>query len=512
MDAVTGEGRTADGAVLHPPCGLSLRELADAIPAGVGTVYLCGQLPSAAGITAANGELYSSFNSWLLADASALEHVRLDSGATHDQTFAQVRRAGGAPLGLYSAASWFSTLNLSPAEAVAAHADVTRALQSQPGWENAFLLDTSARTGLDLWRASIGMHSVNGERRSLAYPVLPGDVRTLIRATEGQGRFELLPPPAGTGGKASALAYLDMRLAYAAPALHDLGCGPVTHDHGGGYEGFHPARCRITYHVPDGWAHLGLFMTKDASGNWIFPRSPGEMHEAWADAAELRIALGPFPSSCPDCARCYRVNDGACCPQHGWPFTIHERLLFTPGHKPLRTWAQKLIAARDTCESEPARAAIRNILLHAIGAFHGSRRSVTRYGSPQCAPDNVPLRAILTASGDEVYTWDDPGVAPKFPDYDRPEWSSQVWAKTRARLLLHRDFDTKHYVGALALPFDRIVAPRLDALITTANPEWRDSGRPGAFRVKGFVSGPLPWPREESDLAILNEATERNSS
>jgi hypothetical protein len=512
LDAVTGEGRTADGAALHLSRGLSLRELGDAIPAGVGTVYLCGQLPSAAGITAANGELYSSFNSCLLADASVLEHVRLDSGATHDQTFTQVRRASGAPLGLYSAAGWYSTLDLSPAEAVAAHARVTRALQGQPGWEQIFLLDTPARTGLDLWRASIGMHTVNGERRSLAYPVLPADVRTLIRATEGQGRFELLPLPSGTDGKARALVYLDMRLAYAAPALHELGCGPVTHDYGAAYERFRPARYRITYRVPDGWAHLGLFMTKGRSGAWTFPRSPCESHETWADAAELRIALGPFPQSCLDCERCYHVNDGARCPHHGWPFAIHERLLFTPGHKPLRAWAEKLIAAREICESEPARAAIRNILLHAIGVLHGSRRALTRYGSPQDAPDNMPLRAILTGSGDELYTWDELGLAPRFPDYDRSEWSSQVWGKTRGRLLLHRDFDTKQYVGALTLPFDRIVSLRLDALMTTANPEWPDTGRPGAFRLKGFVSGPLPWPSEESDLAVLKETTERSAS
>jgi len=31
----------------------------------------------------------------------------------------------------------------------------------------------------------------------------------------------------------------------------------------------------------------------------------------------LRIALGPFPQRCPECERCYRVNDGARCPHHG---------------------------------------------------------------------------------------------------------------------------------------------------------------------------------------------------
>jgi hypothetical protein len=296
-----------------------------------------------------------------------------------------------------------------------------------------------------------------------------------------------------------------MRLAYAAPALNELGCRPVKHDHGGVYEGFRPARYRIAYHVPDGWAHLGLFMTKDLSGAWAYPRRPDETGETWADAAELRIALGPFPHTCTDCERCYRENDDARCPQHGWPFAIHERLLFTAGQKPLRAWAEKLLAARDACASKPARASTRKILLHAIGAFHGSRRAVTRYGSQQDAPDNVPLRAVLTASGDELYTWDEPGIAPTVPDYDRPEWPSQVWAKTRARLLLHHDFDTKHYVGALTLPLEQIVALRLDALYLMVDPGWADHMRPGAFRVKGYLDGPLSWPREESDLAVVKE-------
>src|SRR5437899_3355524 len=114
--------------------------------------------------------------------------------------------------------------------------------------------------------------------------------------------------------------------------------------------GFRPARYRISYRVPDGWAHLGLFMTKDPLGTWTFPRRSGETGETWTDAAELRVALGPFPHLCPNCERSYRVNDGRACPHHGWPFAIHERLLFTPGQKPLRAWAEKLLAARDACE------------------------------------------------------------------------------------------------------------------------------------------------------------------
>ena len=31
----------------------------------------------------------------------------------------------------------------------------------------------------------------------------------------------------------------------------------------------------------------------------VYPRSPGETGETWTDAAELRIALGPFPHLLP---------------------------------------------------------------------------------------------------------------------------------------------------------------------------------------------------------------------
>jgi hypothetical protein len=508
LNAVTGEGATEDGGAVHLSPGMSLRELARAIPARIETLYLCGQLPSAPGITAANGELYSGFNSWLLSDASILERLRLDSGEAHDQMFAWVRHESGALLGVYTAASWFSTNDLTPLDATRAHKDLTRALQRQSGWQEVYLLDSPARTGLDLWRVSIGRHTVNGRYVTLEYPILPDGVRVLIRATSGQGRFELLPPPAGSDGYAPALNYLDKRLAYGAPSLGELGIGPVTHDEASDYAGWQPARYRVAYQVPDGWAHLGLFMTKDPTrqAGWVYPRIPGETGETWLDASELRIALGPFPHNCADCERCYAANDGSRCPQHGWPFTIRERLLFTKG-RPLHTWAEKLIAARDNCYREHAAAAIRNILLHTVGAFHDTPRPTTHYGAAHEAPNGVALDTLLLPDGEELYAWQLRSQEPP-TDSAHPELSSQVWARTRAGMLLHRPYGSESYIGALTLPFEQIVALRLDALYSTVDPGWPDNGGPGAFRLKGHLSGPLLWPREEWELASVKEQCE----
>jgi hypothetical protein len=116
---------------------------------------------------------------------------------------------------------------------------------------------------------------------------------------------------------------------------------------------------------------------------------------------------------------------------------------------------------------------------------------------------------VLSPEGEALYVWDEPGLAPKYADYQRPEWSSQVWARTRARLLLHQDYDTKRFVGALTLPYEDVVAFRLDAMLLTRDPGWPDHGRPGTFRVKGRIDEPVPWPQGEDDFAALKQQLEQ---
>ncbi len=303
------------------------------------------------------------------------------------------------------------------------------------------------------------------------------------------------------------------RSAGAAPALNELGVGPATHDTLPTYAGYTPARYKVRFRIPDTWAHVGLLMVpddrtpeaggprRDGKRHWYFPAIPGTVGETWADAAEMRIAYAPFPHICQTCRECYKENRGQACPKHGWQLSILERLVFTVG-RPLRLWAERLVAAREACgENALARAAVRNLLLHTIGAFHGTRRPITRMARLADVPLRTPARTVLSPEGDELHLWDEVGLAPKFPDYARPEWSAQVWARTRARLLLHQDYDTKQFVGALTLPVAQIVAFRLDALYLTCDPGWLDSGRPGTLRVKGVLAGPVPWPQDEDDLA-----------
>jgi hypothetical protein len=424
LNASTGRGMTGDG--VHFTCAprLPLRALVDMLPVGIAAVYLCGQLPEAPQVAREDGELYSAFNSWIVGAQPIIEQTHLASGTTHNETFVRLRRSDGGYVELRPVASWVSTNDCTPEDAYEDLALVTHHLRRQYGWQDMCLLSTPAGTGRELWRSSIGWDRKS--HASIAYPVLPEDIGTLIHRTSGQGRFELLPP-ATADGMAPALVYLDGRLKYGGTALGELGIGPAVHDTASAYAGFTPARYRVAFRVPDGWAHLGIFMVKNASGDgWHFPRTPGTIGETWADASELRNALAPFPHTCPKCAIHYAVNDSGRCPHHGWPFTIKERIVFMKG-RPLRAWAEKLIAARDACgDNTLARAAIRTILLHTIGAFHGTHRPVTRIAASMDVPNHVPTRLVKSPDGDELHLWEEPGFAPRFPDYDRPEWSSQI--------------------------------------------------------------------------------------
>jgi len=522
LDARAGRGVTNGGESFTCAPGLPLSELAWALPTQIEAIYLTGPLPEAPQVAREDGELYGPFNSWIAQVQPCIEQMHLDSGTMHDEVFVRLRRLDGSFVDLRTVAAWFGTNTCTPDEAHDALRLVTRLLQGQYGWQDVCLLNTPAGTGLELWHSSIPTMRESGWKQSTAYPILPEDVRTLIHQTSGQGRFEFLPAP--PSGVAPQLVCMDGRLAYGAPALNELGVGPATHDTLPVYEGFTPARYRVRFRIPDAWAHVGLFMVpdyrtpeaggphRDGKRHWYFPATPGTVGKTWADAAEMRIAYAPFPHACEMCGAYYRANDGERCPAHGWDLHIEERIVFTKG-RPLRTWVERLIAAREACGEDSqvhalARAAVRNILLHTIGAFHGTHRPITRIAGLADVPMCTPARTVLSPGGDELHLWDEPGLAPKFPDYQRPEWSAQVWARTRARLLLHRDYDTGRFTGALTLPYEDVAAFRLDAMYLTCDPGWPDSGRPGTLRVKGSLASPVPWPRDEGDLSAVKAQLE----
>jgi hypothetical protein len=508
LDATAGLGVTDAGLPFTHPPQASLIEIIAALPADIARIYLCGQLPSAPQVSTQHGGQYSPFNSWVL--EAQPEQVYLDSGTEHDATFARLGRpSGGRPVELRTIAGWLGTNACTPHEAHAALALVAREVRRLHGWDGPeHLLATPAETGLDLWRRTIGYGK--------EYPILPEELRTLIHRTSGQGRFELLPP-SSADGLLPAITCLDARWMYAAPCLDELGIGPAVQDDLPDYAGFRPARYRVRFRVPAGWAHVGVLVApalgKDGQRTWFFPRKPGETGDTWADGTELRIAFWPLPHVCPTCQVGYRANSGTPCPQHGWPVQILERVLFTKG-RPLATWAQKLIALRETVGRDApttrigdlARAAVRNLLIHAIGSFHGTHRPITHVAGeddPAAIPERTRLDLALTAEGETLYSWEEQRRTPARLDYDRPEWSAQVWARARSRLLLHRDV-AGTFTGALTLPYAHIVGMRLDALYVTHDPNWPDNGNVGVFRQKWSSPRLAPWPQHETDLTALH--------
>ncbi len=510
LDAVAGYGIATTGEIFRYTGSLPLRELVEKLPVEIATVYLCGTLPSAPQVGLQDAQEYSPFNSWVV--ASYPERMHLSSGVDHAEAMVVMQRSDGHEVDVRTVASWLSTNEVTPEQAARELTIVTSALRQQHNWENASLLKTPSLTGRELWRSSIGMSKQpDGKYTSLEYQILPEELRNLIHRTSGQGRFEMLPCPT-PDGYAPELYYLDDRFAYAAQACKELGIGPAVLEQSSQYAGWTPARYHVRFRVLDNWNHVGVLpmqrqLVKGAEAIGLdFPRQPGYIGETWVDAWEMRIALAPFPTTCPTCLEIFTANDGRRCPLHGWHIDILERIVFTKG-RPLRTLAEKLIEVREACgPSMLAQAAVRNIVVHTVGSLHGTRRPITRTASnTRQVPSGTPLQRVLSPSGDEIYLWQEEGFTPKSPDYDRPEWSSQIWAHQRASTLLRRD-GQKRFSGALTLPLSSIVAFRLDAMYMTINPNFPDDGHtPGQLRQKGYLPGPVVWPQEETDLASIKE-------
>jgi hypothetical protein len=504
VDVTTGHGITSEGRLCTCRPQLALIDLITALPDAIEQVYLCGTLHGAAPQTPMGTSAHSPYNSWLLA-AQPEKHF-LDTGTSHDRSLVQVRReSDGRLVDVRTIAGWLGTMECTPGEVCAALARIGDHLRAQHAWADAALLAAPGRTGTALWRTSVGSR--------LSYPVLPAELRRLIHHTSGQGRYELFSAPVA-GAVLPALYCLDAIWMYATPCLDELGIWQVVHDTLPHYAGYQPARYRVRCCVPDGWQHIGLLMVPTPDGaHWWYPAEPGMMGETWADGTELRIAFWPFPHACSWCAAGYHANAGASCPLHGWRIDILERLVFTKG-RPLRTWAEKLIAVREACGSdELARAAVRNILLHATGTFHGTHLPITRTEPDlRNAPAGTPLFLSLSPEGETLYSWEKPGPgSSRFSDEDRPEWPAEIWARARSRLLLHGD-RAGNFTGALTLPHEQLVALRLDALYTTADPHWTDAGKVGTFRRKWALESAAPWPRSETDLTALKYRAAREET
>lgn len=413
------------------------------------------------------------------------------------------RHADGRRVTIMRAASWWGETNADVSTCEAAWSGLERALDQVPAFAGAGLADTPATAGRALWLRTIP------EGRN--YPVMGEELRELIRTTAGQGRIERRPPAPrvpSCGDRSCAdhelaggvdFTYLDGRLMYAA-LTWGMPVGEPRRWTGAEVDGLAArefqttirgrGRWRITVTVPDGWAHVGMFMAPEAGSGWCYPDKPGQSFTTWADGSEVWAGM-----------------------EHGWEPVIHEGITWEEG-KPLDAWRNALVGVYQAAQANGTPAAllaakaVRSLLLFTIGAFAAPAHTVTRSAPIDGPPPEVPAGTEVRRVGENLIWQETAAPSSWTVQTMHPEWSATIWARARTRLLTGRGVGQER-VGALHLPADRVVAFATDAIYLAGGaPGWADDGQPGRFRVKGVRPGPFDWPETASDLYRLRDEAE----
>lgn len=311
-------------------------------------------------------------------------------------------------------------------------------------------------------------------------PTLTSDEQAWWRMHTTQGRWELLDN--ADGAELADVFVFDQRFAYSAHCW-ELGVGPVEWDHGNAIEIDRRGMYELTWRVPEWWDHVGLAPVPDSDGaTWRWPNRPGEQHRGWVDGSEAELLA-----------------------RHGWLETIHTRALLSAS-RPLDTWAKRIVRCRDRLAMlyrqhggdalHAAADGLRMVLLATVGAMHGRDHAVTR-SVPASRASEVPgwARDVRQAEGMIVWREDQPAA---WPAMSHPEWTAQIWARARRRLLTSRDER-----GALHVPRESVVAFRGDALYLDLHPRWFPSGRVGELRQIDHVPGPVDYPQDHRQLLAL---------
>ena len=331
------------------------------------------------------------------------------------------------------------------------------------------LADTPAQTGRGLLLITLP--------KGIEYFRLPADIREFLHHNFGQGREQAFPPQKEVLGD---IFILDGHWFYASCISH-LPIGPVHKDKVNKFLGVVrkdgrlapkcPAFYNVTVAVPDGWHHMGLLKENiKTDGEASFPNEPGYTFTNWAEAHEVALLLDN-PQGIP------------------WHVHINERIYWPDTDKiadPFKTLRTKLVELRKNAANEYHKNAIRAILLHLIGSFHriGTMDEiVTPYDRLDEIEHPYEHRTTLRADGVQ---WQ------KIRDFEsdymnsflHPEWSATIYGRARAKLA---EF-------ALHLPFKDVIALRNDAVWSTSSLELGDPDKPGSFREKGIIHGPIPWP------------------
>lgn len=488
----SGRGVTDDGTAVQVPAKARVGAFLAGLPDDAQRVILVGAMPGKTGPGLqqwATDELddgWSAGAHYLDPDSLAARYVRPDGGRVEIHRLSSWAREDASSVRPEQAAAAFALFRdglraifgrrrVKPGEKPRDDEDLAPAVLASPASTGRELLMRSLPSG----------HS---------FPVLEPDHLALIHATTRQGRNQFLIPEHGGPDELPGLYGYDMRWAYAGFCRSVVGSGPAQLHEGAEFLDYTPARYEVEFRVPNGWNHLGLLQDEDRS----WPNKPGSRGRSWADRRELQLAHA-----------------------HGWKLgedvRILRRLTFNPGPgrsevRPLRTWAEKLVELRETwlpAQEAPeavvqlARDFTRTVLLAGIGALFGRRQRVT-HALPRERAAEVPDGAEAALAGN-MLVWTTEQAA-EWSEMVHPEWTAQVWAEQRCRLLDSGQKAAQPNVGALHVSYEQLVALRTDAVYTTGDPGWTDPGGVGQFRRQMAVAGPIETPRSVEALLALRDA------
>ena len=244
-------------------------------------------------------------------------------------------------------------------------------------------------------------------------------------------------------------------------------------------------RFQVTWRAPYGWRWPGLLPAHGGGDReWEWPTDCTV--PSWCGGAELWVAR-----------------------QHGWAVTVHQGWLWSCSGDPLRAWQSRLLRVLALLDAElpaelarMARQAVRAILLHTVGAFHGSPRKVSHSG-PDVPADALGVRLLRHSGNNQHERGRRPNLwawytseQPAWPEMIHPEWSATIWGRARARLASsHRGT-----AGFLTLRPEQIVALRTDAIYTTEATDWPDNGDVGRYTLRGVHAVNGPWPTGGGDI------------
>lgn len=347
----------------------------------------------------------------------------------------------------------------------------------QVGKNRAPVMLSPEATGLNLWALTVP--------DQVPHDPLPTDIAEDLRASlaparndyvvQGSKTYDGYASDTTAGEPAGQVHALQLVLPEVLEC-NELGIGPATRLTGAEaaaqftQSGYHPARYRISFRIPEHWTGPGLLSYQDASG-WRWPNKPGIEGTTWAGQAEMRLAVANGWTTAESITEAISFT-------HSIPSTRGKGKMTRP--RPLDGWARVLRNLWDEAATDPAAPAIQAALSRIVtGTIDAFANPVER----SAISTTKPATGIARAVGNGMYAVQE--TAAERPSSMRhPEFTAQIRAAAAARVLDGPSGGGER-IGALHLP-GQYWGARGAIIVTDKLPVWIGTEhRAGRWSIKG---------------------------